>query len=111
MPEGLTERRNKNDGNSMQVVYADEQGRLLKFFCIFGEPSSAFYFYTEDPIYETLDVNGYAAEVMLSRSGEEGNTISWTTEKNELFYISGFYPLEDLVKMAESVEEVSVHEK
>lgn len=107
MPEGLTERRHKHIGNSMQVAYADEQGRLLKFYCIYGEPSSAFSFYMEDPIYETVDVNGYAAEVMLSPSGEEGNTIYWTTEKNELFYISGFYPLEDLVKMAENVEPVT----
>lgn len=105
IPEGLTERHRVNDGNSIREIYADEQGRLLKFFCIFDDPSSyALYSYMEEPIIETVDVNGYAAEVILSRSGEEGNTISWTTEKNELFYISGFYSLEDLVKMAESVE-------
>ena len=112
IPEGLTERKHTNDGNSIREVYADEQGRLLKFICIFGNPGSyALYSYMEDPIIESVDVNGCDAEVRLSRNGEEGNTISWTTEKNELFYISGFYPLEDLVKMAESVEAVSVYEK
>ena len=106
VPEGLTERHRVNDGNSIREVYADEQGRLLKFYCIFDDPSSyALYSYMEEPIIETVDVNGYAAEVRLSSSGEEGNTISWTTEDNCLFYISAFLDKAELVQIAENILE------
>ena len=52
----------------------------------------------------TASVNGQVADVIISNVPEHSNAIIWTLSDNTAFYIGAFLDVEELVKIAESVE-------
>lgn len=87
-------------------IYKDQSGLLVQFYYIFEPDSQKMYIDTVDYVSEPVSVNGHAGEVYMSVNDGDTNSIVWTDKSNNvLFYFSGPFDEDTLIKMAESVKE------
>lgn len=85
-------------------IYTDDQDTLIQFYYIFDPDSQKMFVDTVEYIKESVIINGHSGEVFISLNEAETNSIVWTdNSKNVLFYISGNFEREVLIKMAENV--------
>lgn len=104
IPNGYTEFYSDTTEDTIIVVYANEEGQMLKFsYC--HNPDNTTWFVGTDPLtVEPIEINGIRGEVVTSTETGAAVTIMWITEDNTAFNLSGFLSTEDLVAIAESVK-------
>lgn len=109
VPEGytfLTENRSPHDHT---ILYSNEAGRTLSLLYIW-DPDGAEAFIKNGDTQVTTTIHGAEADLQLSSDLlKESGSITWT-EDDILFYLAAFLPKDELIALAESVEEVPLLE-
>lgn len=109
IPEGyafLTENHSPHDH---AIIYSNEAGLTLSLVYIW-DPDGAEAFIKNSDTQVTTTIHGAEADLMLSSDlSKESSSIVWT-EDDILFYLAAFLPEDELIALAESVEEVSAQE-
>ena len=104
IPDGYTEHYSKTFSDRVTVVYTNEKGEMLKFNYSYTPDKTNWFIKAENTIVEHVTVNGSDAEVLLSTEQGRSTTIVWVAPDNTAFNISGFFSVEDLIMIAESVK-------
>ena len=104
LPSGYTEFYVDETDNTVAIVYADEEGRMLKLNYIQNPNETDWFVKTEQVEIESATINGKPAELFISKDSETANAIIWTSDDNTAFYLSAFLSKADLIKVAESVQ-------
>lgn len=104
LPSGYTEFYVDETENTVAIVYADEEGRMLKLNYIQNPNETDWFVKTEQVEIESATINGKPAELFISKDSETANAIIWTSDDNTAFYLSAFLSKADLIKVAESVQ-------
>ncbi len=104
IPEGYTEYSVDLETEIAVIVYVNKNGNMLKFEYA-QKPEHAHWMinYSQTEQIPSF-VNGNPAEVLVSLVPEHSNAIIWKDQDGTGFYISGYLSVENLIKMAESVE-------
>lgn len=85
-------------------IYTDENGMLVQFYYIFDPDSQKMYIDTVEYLTESISVNGHSGEIYIALNETETNSIVWSDTSNDvLFYVSGDYDREVLIKIAENI--------
>lgn len=109
VPEGytfLTENRSPHDHT---ILYSNEAGLTLSLLYIW-DPDGAEAFIKNSDTQVTTTIHGAKADLMLSGDlSKESSSIVWA-EDEILFSLAAFLPEDELIALAESVEEVSAQE-
>ena len=70
-----------------------------------GEPS-VFIEASDTKMFE-VQVNGLPAKVFLSESDDVTSAITWVSSDDILFYVSGYLEENELIRIAESVQQIT----
>ena len=85
-------------------IYTDEQDTLIQFSYTSEPNKEDTYVIHEEAERIEVTVNEYPAEIFRTPSEDETDGIVWTApETNTLFFISGHFDEDTLIRMAESV--------
>lgn len=88
-------------------IYTDERDTLIQFSYT-SDPDNENVYVTHNGAEKIeVTVNDYPAEIYISPSENETDSIGWTNPNtNTLFFISGHFDQETFIRMAESVKEI-----
>lgn len=104
MPEGCEFLTVEETAGGETYIYKDKSGLQIQFYYIIDPDSQKVYIDTVEYISEPVTINGYVGELYLSTNEDETSSIVWTdSTDNVLFYFSGPFDKETLIKMAENV--------
>lgn len=106
LPEGYTEFYANEVDDTVTIVYADEEGKMLKYNFVCNPNETDWYVNAAQVTLEPATVNGVPAQLLISNDSETASAIMWTTDENTAFYISGFLSQDELIKIAESSEKL-----
>lgn len=104
LPEGYTEFYVDDTEGTTVIVYADENGHMLKLSYAHNPNETDWFIKTEQVDITPAMVNDNPAELLISSDPETANAILWTTSDNTAFYLSAFLDESDLIKVAESIQ-------
>ena len=104
LPSDYTEFYSDATEDTINVVYANEEGEMLKFSYCHNPDNTTWFVGTDQLTVEPVTINGVTGEIVTSTEPGSAITIMWITEDNTAFNISGFLSVEDLVAAAESVQ-------
>lgn len=104
IPEGYAEASTKTVQQKTTVIYANKEGKRLRFSYIQGADEADWIIDTTQ--CEVLDawVGGEPAQVFRALSVDTANALIWTDSEQRAFFLSGFVSEDDLIRMAESVQ-------
>ena len=108
LPDGYSEIAEKANEKRTRVTYlSDKDGRDIAFvyFRNQGEPS-VFIEASDTKMFE-VQVNGLPAKVFLSESDDVTSAITWVSSDDILFYVSGYLEENELIRIAESVQQIT----
>ena len=103
IPEGYKEYKTTELNGSVTVQYIGDGENRLRFSYISGVHATNWFVDTTDTVQSTAYVNGREAELFISQSESVSSILMWTADNQDAFYVCGFVPAEDLIRMAESV--------
>lgn len=107
IPDGYTEIFSDYADDTGSASYENEAGQYLHIIYMNNSgDSNLFIDTTSSQMYQT-DFSGFTATVMVSDDSEISNSISWVGENDTVFYISGFFDVDALIKLAECVKAVN----
>ena len=105
LPDGYSKLMSTDTGETISVVYADQQGRYLKFHYISEPDETIWYFDVSKTTKEESTVHEYRADLFVANDDESASAIMWTDFNDTAYCISGYLSTEELLKVAESVKE------
>lgn len=105
LPDGYSELMSMDTGETISVVYANQQGRYLKFHYISEPDETIWYFDVSKTTKEESTVHGYRADLFVANDVGSASAIMWTDSHDTAYCISGYLSVEELLKAAESVKE------
>ena len=106
IPEGYTEFFTEEEPDRVSIVYANETGQFLKFTYSYN-PNLTDWFITGSGLtHESTVVNGITADLLISDDPATAPAIVWITPDNTAFTVSGYFTVEELVAIAESVQPI-----
>lgn len=108
IPEGYSEFYTSTTSDMKTVIFADEEGRMLKFNVFSQLNETDCFFDSTNTARKQAMVHQSVADVFVSCDPEVASAIIWTTTDQSAFYISGFLESEELIRIAESVEEIDM---
>lgn len=109
IPEGYTFLTENHSPHDHAIIYSNEAGLTLSLFYIW-DPDGAEAFVKNGQTQVTTTIHGAEADLQLSNDLlKESGSITWT-EDDILFYLAAFLPEDELIALAESVEEVPLAE-
>lgn len=109
IPKGYTFLTENHSPHDHAVIYSNEAGHTLSF-CYIWDPDGAEAFIKNSDTQVTTTIHGAEADLMLSSDlSKESSSIVWA-EDEILFSLSAFLPEDELIALAESVEEVPLLE-
>ena len=103
IPEGYKEYKTSELNGCVTVQYIGDGEKRLRFSYISGSHATNWFVDTTDTVESTAYVNGREAELFISQSESVSSILMWTADNQDAFYVCGFVPAEDLIRMAESV--------
>lgn len=104
MPEGCELLTVEETTGGETYIYKDKSGLLAQFYYIYDPDSQKLYIDTVEYISEPVSINGHSGEIYVSIYDDETSSIVWfDNATNTLFYISGPYEKDTLIKMAEGI--------
>ena len=105
IPEGYTFLTENHSPHDHTIIYSNEAGLTLSLFYIW-DPDGAEAFIKNGQTKMTATIHGAEAELQLSSDlSKESSSIVWM-EDDVLFYLAAFLPKDELIALAESMEEV-----
>lgn len=105
LPKGYKEVKKVDFSSGKKIIYENSQGEYINLSYDYSSNSQITILGTAYQIIPTT-VGIYDADIYLFENPEEGNSIIWLDEKqNVLFQIDGMLDKEELVSLAESVIE------
>ena len=110
IPEGYTYYGSSDTPSHTAAIYVNDEGHGLSFYCITDPEGSAMTIIHKDHTHATATVHGVEADLQISNvPDEDSSTITWEKD-GVLFYLAAFLPKDELIALAESVEEVPLSE-
>ena len=106
IPNGYTEFYSDTTEDTIIVVYANEEGEMLKFSYIRNPDETDWFVGTDQLIVEQIMINDIPAELVTSTEPETASAVMWTTADNTAFNVSGFLTSEELIAIAKSVQPI-----
>lgn len=104
IPDGYTEFFTDTEPDRVSIVYANETGQFLKF-TYSNNPSGTDWFVDGIGLTrESTTVNGVSADLLISADPATAPAIVWITPDDTAFTLSGFFAVDELVAIAESVK-------
>jgi hypothetical protein len=104
IPNGYTEFYSDTTEDTIIVVYANEEGEMLKFSYSHNPDNTTWFVGADLLTVQPITINGISGEAITSTEQGAATAIMWITTENTAFNISGFLSVEDLIAMAESVQ-------
>ena len=105
IPNGYTEFYSDTTEDTIIVVYANEEGEMLKFSYSHNPDNTTWFVGADSLTVQPITINGISGEAITSTEQGAATAIMWITTENTAFNISGFLSVEDLIAMAESLYE------
>ena len=108
IPEGYHEEKTLEEKIGRAYIYENEEGLYLSFsYTRIEDGSQMIIRGLEDDEYRTGFVNGHAADIYISSKEGDSSTIVWEDEETHvLFTLFAHAGVEELIKLAESVERI-----
>ena len=104
IPEGYEEVERYENKSEIMIVYSNSEGKLLDLF--YMDSSSNAHMFLNQTDAEKATVSGNSADFYESEDEEVSNDLVWIDEENGmLFSVSGFFSKEELIRIAESIQE------
>lgn len=111
LPEGTEFVTKYEVDGGESFIYTDETELLINFLYT-TDPESIYYLIAEDVIKQEATVNGCPAEIFISSSEEETNTIMWSDNSVPvMFAFTAEYDAETLIKVAENIRVIEEKEQ
>lgn len=105
MPDGCELLTVEETAVGETYIYKDKSGLLAQFYYIYDPDSQKLYIDTVEYISEPVSINGHSGEMYISIYDDETSSIVWTDNStNTLFYVSGPYEKDTLIKIAENIQ-------
>lgn len=105
MPEGCDFVTSYEITGGEVYVYANERGSLIQFTYTSDTDTTKVFVEGVEYIKEDVLVNGFPGEIYSATNQTDTNGIVWTnTDDNTLFFVSGDFTEDELIKIAESIE-------
>lgn len=105
MPDGCELLTVEETAGGETYIYKDKSGLLAQFYYIYDPDSQKLYIDTVEYISEPVSINGHSGEMYISIYDDETSSIVWTDNStNTLFYVSGPYEKDTLIKNAENIQ-------
>lgn len=104
IPNGYTELYSDTTEDTIIVVYANEEGEMLKFSYSHDPDNTTWFVGADSLTVQPITINGISGEAITSTEQDAAAAVMWITTENTAFSISGFLSMEDLIEMAESVQ-------
>ena len=111
IPDGYTEFFMDDTTETVFVVYSNENGQLLKFNYAQDPNETDWFITTNQMVVEEITVNGVPAELITSTEPDAASAIVWIAGNNTAFNVSGFFDVEDLIAIAESVQPIISYDR
>jgi len=105
LPQGYTEYVVNDAVGTITVVYANDAGEMLTFRYSQNPKQTDWFIDSTNTIQSNAIINGNQADVFISTNPSVSSAILWTRPDHTAFYISGFLSENDLIKVAESIQE------
>lgn len=107
VPEGYEEIERYEGEEDIWITYANSEGQYLNFIYMDSSSESALFIMQQEQLEkESVIVAGNLADFYESQSSEIASELIWIDEENEnLFDISGFFSKEELIHIAECIQE------
>lgn len=106
VPDGYNVSEEYKDDYSFSTLY-ENKDQTRGFFIeyeIINENDQIFYS-GEDISYETIDINGAEAHLLLAKNENDSNVIMWIDEMSGVYlHIDGNIGVEDLIKIAKNIK-------
>lgn len=110
LPKGYTFLTKNHSPHDQTTIYVNEADLTISFFYTL-DPDAAEVFVKNGQHQKTTTIHSVEADLQLSDDLlAESSSIVWI-ENDTLFYLAAFLPEEELIALAESVEEVLPSEK
>lgn len=105
IPEGYAEKSVRVFNDKTTVLYVNDSGELLRFSYVITNREYHWSFDTHQG--ETVDGQVGDRPAILFRSHDEktASAVTWIGADDTAFYVTGFISEEDLLRMAESVDQ------
>ena len=104
IPEGYSEFFVDEDDDTKLVAYSNEAGEIIKLSYIHNPDETDWFISTENTVKESTTINGNKADMLISTDPDTAGGILWSDENNCAFMLTGFLEVDDLIKMAESIQ-------
>ena len=104
IPPGYTVFHQSIDTGASHLIYANEAGRFLKISIIAPSEAGVFSTNAGDRIIKTK-VGRYEAEFIFFDDPATSASLYWCDENDNMFYVSGYFDKEEILKIANSIYE------
>lgn len=105
LPDGYSEFRVSATEARTVVIYANDAGEMIRFNYIHNPDETDWFIDVSQSDIKNATVNGNEADLLIVQNSDEANGIAWVSA-DTAFYVTGFVDENDLVRIAESVQEI-----
>ena len=110
IPEGYSKSFVNDKTNRTVVAYSNDAGELIRLSYIYNSGETDWFISTENTVKESATVNGNKADLFISTDPDTSGGVIWVDQSNTVFMLTGFLDVDDLLKMAESIQPVDPSE-
>lgn len=108
LPDGYFETTRFDVEGSCTVLYAHDTKKRIHFIYSKDPEAVAFTVMSDESTVIKVDVEGCTADLYIPQNPNEATSIVWYDNKQEtIFYISAVLEANEIIKLAESVTQVS----
>ena len=110
IPEGYSKSFVNDKTNRTVVAYSNDAGELIRLSYIYNSGETDWFISTENTVKKSATVNGNKADLFISTNPDTSGGVIWVDQSNTVFMLTGFLDVDDLLKMAESIQPVAPSE-
>ena len=108
IPEGYSKSFVNDKTNRTVVAYSNDAGELIRLSYIYNSGETDWFISTENTVKKSATVNGNKADLFISTDPDTSGGVIWVDQSNTVFMLTGFLDVDDLLKMAESIQPVDM---
>ena len=103
IPDGYSEIGRADNGLKQSIVYANENGDMIKYQQIYSAGSYDLFVSAKNAEISTVKIGEVAATLLIYPNGDTANVIIWTSDAGQLFQISSYEDKDILLRIAKSI--------
>ena len=108
LPEGYEEISTDDDGPYQKVVYANNADEKIEWVYALPYEGLSISIDNEHSDYSEIEINGCSAQLYASNTEGWPSFILWFDEEANVFFeLTGYIPTDELIRIAESVSQVT----